>query len=180
MLNLIIVILILFALWFSWKRFKSNPRGSKLILSFKRIVFSSEYDINLGDIVTLWPKPATNEIHVYHRSSVAGSGFLGKFKSPHLAKQYPSSTYRIKTTVVEIQGDTVVLSNDLEIIDKREEQNKSTKRFLDALKKPFTPKGPVNVIFNMPDDFQWNTRVQLAILTTEKTKFYQIATGLFF
>ena len=165
----VVVISILICVILIWKK-KAIGKATKpdVVLSFTCTLIDDEYDINVGDKVTLWPKPDSNDIHIYHRRSVAGLGLLGKLKSPYLAKNYPSSTYRVKSTIAEIRGNTVILDNKLEIVDKREEEKKSTERFLAELEKPFVPKEPINVIFYMPDDFQWNTKVELVIGNLKK------------
>jgi hypothetical protein len=58
-----------------------------------------EYPISIGETVTLWQKPGTNQFNVYHKNSVSGSGYLGHFKSWTLANLYPVTEYKLKARI---------------------------------------------------------------------------------
>lgn len=141
---------------------KLKQEGFKTSFLFTRN--NPEYKINefnIGDIVSLWNKPNSYTINVYAQGSVAGIGYIGRFNSQFLVKEYFAKGLRLKARIENIIKDRVVLDDKLIIINDEEVEEKAFQNKIELLRKKYKPMSTLYVNFALASNLNWSTKVFL-------------------
>lgn len=123
-----------------------------------------EYKIDefkIGDVVSLWNKPNSNTINVYAQGSVGGNGYIGRFNSQFLVKEYFAKGLRLKARIEDIINDRIILDDKLIIINDEELEERAFQNKMELLRKKYKPMSTLQVSFALPSNLNWKTSVYL-------------------
>lgn len=110
-------------------------------VEFKRIV--SDFEIEVGDKLNLWNKPNTNQINLYAKGSIDGSGLVGYTNNSTIRYHLSKTKFLFtETKVVKLTNNQIFLDINMFADQEAVIENQKNQRikWIDLVQKKYSPK----------------------------------------
>lgn len=118
--------------------------------------------LNVGSLVTLWPLSNQTTVLIYSNESIIRNKPIGAIDIEGFETKYPIEKFRVKSTVIGIDKDLIIIDADIEVENKTEEVMKLNDQFFEKIDKVAKKPLKTSINFYMPSDFRWNSKVYLS------------------
>jgi len=130
------------------------------IISFER--FDSKFDIVIGEELDMWNKPNTDQINLYTRGSIGGSGFVGRTRNSIISHHLRKTNYLfIETKIIRLTNSRIDLlvnmfANKQAVIDSQKLPFYKTVKFERIDSEFYIEIGEELILWNKPGTDQVN------------------------
>ncbi len=111
------------------------------VFEFERV--KSDFQLKIGDEMSLWNKPNTTQVNFYARGSVAGRGLVGSINNSVICNHLANTKYLfVENRIVGLTRNRIKLyvnmyTNEQVVIQNSQEQVKS---WINIIHKKYSPK----------------------------------------
>lgn len=111
------------------------------IVSFERV--ESDFQLEIGDQVSLWNKPNTNQVNLYAKGSVGGDGLVGVTWNDTISKHLSENKFLfVENKIVDLTNNRIDLfinlySDEKAVLDKVANQKAN---WIENIQKKYYPK----------------------------------------